>query len=34
MPFSPLLYALRKNKTVRSKGPKADNIYMVGARLL
>ena len=29
--FPPLLCALRENKTVRDMGPKADNIYIVGA---
>ena len=31
MSFPPLLCALRENKTVRGMGPKADNIYTVGA---
>ena len=33
-PFLPLLCALRENKTVRSIGSKADNIYTVEAGLL
>ena len=31
MLFPPLLCALRENKIVRGIGPKADNIYTVGA---
>ena len=33
-PFPPLLCALRENKTVRSMGPKVDNIYTIRAGLL
>ena len=33
-PFLPLLCALRENKTVRSIGAKADNIYTVEVELL